>query len=63
MATDWYDTAKKEFLLDLWTFTGTTPEAAFRVYSFLCDEGLIDYDIEKDYLFDNYVEDEDTDED
>lgn len=54
---DWYDTAKKEFMLDLWTFTETTPEAAEKIYAYLVNEGLIDYDIEKEFLYDNYVED------
>lgn len=58
---DWYDTAKKEFMLDLWTFTGTDPEQSEKIYAYLFNEGLIDYDIEKEYLCDNYAEEEDND--
>ena len=57
---DWYDTAKKEFMLDLWTFTETTSEAAEKIYAYLVNEGLIDYDIEKEFLYDNYVEEDDN---
>lgn len=58
MSEDWYSTALDEFMLDLWTFTDADPETAKRVYSYLVNEGLIDYDVEKDYLYDNYVEEE-----
>lgn len=59
---DWYDNAKKEFMLDLWTFTETDPETAQKIYSYLVNEGLIDYDIEKEYLYDNYVEEDENEE-
>lgn len=59
---DWYDNAKKEFMLDLWTFTETDPEAAQKIYSYLVNEGLIDYDIEKEYLYDNYAEEDENEE-
>ncbi len=53
---DWYDNAKKEFMLDLWTFNDVDPDAAQRVYSYLVNEGLIEYDVEKEFLYDNYVD-------
>lgn len=53
---DWYDTALKEFKQDLWTFNEVAPEAADKIYNYLCEIGLIDYDTEKEYLWDNYAD-------
>lgn len=61
MELDWYKPAREEFMKDLWLFTNVTPEAAQNVYSYLVNEGLIDYDAEKEYLYDNYVEEEERD--
>lgn len=55
---DWYTTARKEFMLDLWFGAEVSPEDAERVYTYLSNVGLIDYDIEKEYLWENYVEEE-----
>lgn len=60
--SDWYDKAYEEFMFDGPLFSEVTPEAFKKVYAFLANEGLIDYDVEKEYLYDNYVEDEDTEE-
>ena len=59
MDEDWYSISRKEFLFDLWVNTETTPEDAEKIYAYLVNQGLIDYDIEKEYLYDNYVEEED----
>lgn len=62
MTTDWYTKAREEFIFDLWTNNEVEPDAAKKIYYYLCDEGLVDYDVEKDYLYDNYVEDDDKEE-
>ena len=46
---------------DLWSFNEFSPEDAQTIYSYLVNVGLIDYDVEKDFLWDEYVEDEDKD--
>ena len=57
--TDWYDKAYEEFMFDGPLFSGVSPEAFKKVYHFPYNEGLIDYDTEKEYLYEGYVEDED----
>jgi len=54
---DWYETALKELMFDLYIAAEVTPEQAQRVYTALSKMGLIDYDLEKEYLYDAYVED------
>ena len=54
--TDWYETARAEFLQDLGDFNNVTREDAKRIYAYLAEIGLVDYDIEKEYLFDNYTD-------
>ena len=59
MADDWYTKARKEFLFDLFVNTETTTfEDAEKVYLYLVRVGLIDYDIEKEFLYDEYVDGE-----
>jgi len=53
--SDWYDKAYEEFMQDLWSFNSVSPEDAKKIYGYLSDIGLIDYDNEKEYLYDNYV--------
>lgn len=59
---DWYDKALEEFMYDGPLFTQVTPEAFERVYSFLRNEGLVDYDVEKEYLQITYADPNDEDE-
>lgn len=61
--SDWYDKALKEFMFDGPLFSEVTVESFEKVYNFLRNEGLVDYDVEREYLYDNYVEDEDKNED
>jgi len=61
MAEDWYTKARNDFMQDLWSFNEVSPEDAQTIYSYLVNVGLIDYDVEKDFLWDEYVEDEDKD--
>ena len=56
--SDWYDKALEEFMIDLHLFNSVSPEDAKKIYSYLVNEGLIDYDVEKEYLYDNYVEEQ-----
>lgn len=55
---DWYDKAYKELIEDIQYSTGLTADAIMRVYSYLSNVGLIDYDIEKEFLYNTYVEGE-----
>lgn len=55
---DWYHEAREEFLKDLYLFNDVAEEDARKIYGYLCEQGLVDYDIEKEYLWDNYVEEE-----
>lgn len=57
---DWYDKALEEFQIDGYLASEVSHTDFQRVYSYLSDCGLIDYDIEKEYLYDNYVEDEEV---
>lgn len=59
--TDWYDDAYKDFMRDGPLFSGVSTEDFQKVYAFLSNEGLIDYDTEKEYLFDQYVEEDEDD--
>lgn len=61
--SDWYDKAYEEFMYDGPLFSEVSPEDFKKVYSFLSNEGLIDYDTEKDYLYDKYTEDEEDEDD
>lgn len=56
MSEDWYDTAMKEFMFDLAHFNDVLPAHAKKIYSYLVNEGLIDYDVEKEYLWEKYVD-------
>lgn len=61
MPQDWYDKAREEFLFDLYIHTETDPNSANKIYSYLSEIGLVDYDVEKEFLYDNYVEYSDDD--
>lgn len=53
---DWYDKAKEEFLFDLAAFNDAPADVTKRVYQYLIDIGVVDYDIEKEYLYSEYRE-------
>ena len=55
---DWYEKALKEFIFDLAYENELTEHQAKTAYSWLVNKGMIDYDVEKDILFDLYVEDD-----
>lgn len=61
MNSDWFDTAKEEFMIDLALFNSVSQEDAQKIYSYLVNVGLIDYDVEKEFLFDQYTELEEED--
>lgn len=56
--TDWYDDALEQLKEDAVEETGLTREQFDNAYSFLFNFGLIDYDVEKDLLYDTYVDPE-----
>lgn len=57
--SDWYDKALEEFKIDGYLASEVSPEEFNRVYAFLSNVGLIDYDVEKEYLYNEYTEGED----
>lgn len=54
---DWYNTALDEFLFDVGVAAKVTKETAEAVYIQLNNFGVIDYDIMKEFLQDEYTED------
>jgi len=56
--SDWYDAGKAEYMRDLAAATRIPQEQIERLYSLLCEDGLIDYDVEKEFLFDRYENEE-----
>ncbi len=58
--TDWYDTGKAELFKEASEETELPEEKVKAVYSFLSEIGIIDYDIEKDVVFDRYCSDEEA---
>jgi hypothetical protein len=59
MKTDWYEKAYNQFLDDIAFETAVHVTNVQSVYSYLVNVGLIDYDMEKDFLYEEYVDDED----
>ena len=57
---DWYDNGMIEMHQECADSTGLTVEQVKSVYSFLSEIGIIDYDIEKDVVFDRYSGEEDS---
>jgi hypothetical protein len=60
-SSDWYDKAKKELLETLSGIVSAndTPEESARaVYSYLSEIDMIDYDIEKEVLWDQFCDEE-----
>ena len=60
---DWYSEALDAFMVDAGHALNLPTDLVENVYQFFMNEGLIDYDIEKDFLWANYVEDEEEYED
>lgn len=54
---DWYDKAQKELVEEAVASTSLTEEQFIEAYSFLNEIGLIDYDVEKEVLYERYEED------
>lgn len=52
--TDWYESGLAELQLDISKTGKISLESAKKVYSFLSDIGIIDYDIEKDAILARY---------
>lgn len=52
MSRDWYDAAVEQLFEELSDMSGA------EAYSFLSEIGLIDYDVEKEILWERYVGDE-----
>lgn len=52
---DWFDAATKCLIDEAVADTGLTAEQFNAAYSFLNEVGLIDYDIEKEVLYERYI--------
>lgn len=57
---DWYDKALEEFIEEASTYLKVSPEKFTEIYGYLSNIGLVDYDIEKEYLYDNFSDEEET---
>lgn len=55
---DWYDKAQDSLVEEAIAYTGLTEEQFNEAYSFLNEIGLIDYDIEKEVLYERYAEED-----
>lgn len=58
--SDWYDAGKAEYIRDLAAATRIPREQVERIYAVLTEDSLIDYDIEKDFLYNRYVSEEEV---
>ncbi len=54
---DWFDRAQEMLEADACKQTGLTLDQFNAVYGFLSEIGLIDYDVEKEVLYERYIED------
>lgn len=54
--SDWFAKSKDELIFDMRIDVGLTEEQARGAYAYLYNVGLIDYDIEKEVLWDLYGE-------
>ncbi len=59
MIVGWYTTGMTALFEEGVVETGVTEEQFAKVYAFLNEIGIIDYDIEKDVVFDRYIGDDD----
>lgn len=58
---DWYYKGMQELREEASEKTGLTIDQVQAVYSFLNEIGIIDYDIEKEIVFDRYCSDDEED--
>ena len=61
--TNWFNAALDEFLFDVAVDAKVTKEIVEKIYQVLNRYSVIDYDIMKEFLQDNYVEDENSEDD
>ena len=53
---DWYDNAKDMLMLNISKQAGISRPKVRHVYSILVNMGFIDYDVEKETLWEHYVD-------
>ena len=56
---DWYDNGLAQLQEEAATETGLDVETFLKAYSWLVNVGLIDYDVEKEFIYDRYGDEED----
>lgn len=52
--SDWYDDSQNELMFDIAMHAGIDQDTARKVYNYLFEIGIIDYDIEKEMLWELY---------
>lgn len=60
---DWYETGKERLYDDAVAETGLTKEQFKKAYAFLSQINMIDYDLEKEIIFEVYADEVVDDED
>jgi hypothetical protein len=53
--SDWYDTGLELLHQSIIDNTGVAADDIEKVYSFLVNIGLIDYDVEKEYIWEEFT--------
>lgn len=56
--SDWYNEAFEAYIAEVAEYHGLDVNVVKRVYAHLVEDGLIDYDIEKEFLADWYENEE-----
>lgn len=59
MSDEWFETGLHQLMLDASEDSGLAYNEVLKVYGFLSDVGLIDYDVEKEIIWERYYGDED----
>ena len=54
MATDWFTEGKDRLIREIASDLGHPQNVVANIYSWLTDTGFIDYDIEKEVIYDRY---------
>lgn len=61
MSEDWFSRGRDQLIKDIAEESLLSENEVSMVYSFLVNKGLIDYDTEKEYFFENYESEDEED--